>query len=69
MTDIIQIDSGDFGIDSFASFTTGKNKKIVKKKIAKQDFDFLYDEKKGGLYFNENGSEQGLWRWWNRCHP
>ena len=24
------------------------------------DFDFLYDEKKGGLYFNENGSDKGF---------
>ena len=58
--DSIQIDSGDFGIDSFASFTTGKNKKIVKKKLAKQDFDLIYDRKKGGLYFNENGTDKGF---------
>ena len=29
-------------------------------KIAKQDIDFLYDQKKGGLYFNENGLEKGF---------
>ena len=32
----------------------------IKKKLAKQDFDFLYDEKKGGLYFNENGAGKGF---------
>ena len=35
-------------------------KKAVKKKLSKQDFDFLYDEKTGGLYFNENGSDKGF---------
>ena len=34
--------------------------KAVKKKLSKQDFDFLYDEKKGGLYFNENGADKGF---------
>jgi hypothetical protein len=28
--------------------------------LVKQDFDFLYDQKKGGLYFNENGSDKGF---------
>ena len=32
----------------------------MKKKLAKQDFDFLYDRRKGGLYFNENGSDKGF---------
>ena len=36
----------------------GKNKKVVKKKFAKQDFDFLYDEKKGALQWN--GSDKGF---------
>ena len=51
-TDTLEIDTDSFGIDSSATFASGKNKKAVKKKLAKQDFDFLYDEKKGGLYFN-----------------
>ena len=59
-TDTLEIDTDSFGIDSSATFATGKNKKAVKKKLAKQDFDFLYDEKKGGLYFNENGSDKGF---------
>ena len=60
LTDKIEIDTDSFGIDSFATFAVGKNKKKVKKKLAKQDFDFLYDQKKGGLYFNENGADKGF---------
>ena len=59
-TDTLEIDTDSFGIDSSATFAAGKNKKEVKKKLAKQDFDFLYDEKKGGLYFNENGADKGF---------
>ena len=59
-TDTLEIDTDSFGIDGSASFAAGKNKKVVKKKLAKQDFDFLYDQKKGGLYFNENGAEKGF---------
>ena len=59
-TDTLGIDTDSFGIDSSATFASGKNKKTVKKKLAKQDFDFLYDEKKGGLYFNENGADKGF---------
>ena len=58
--DTLEIDTDSFGIDSSATFAAGKNKKEVKKKLAKQDFDFLYDQKKGGLYFNENGSDKGF---------
>ena len=59
-TDTLEIDTESFGINSFATFASGKNKKAVKTKLATQDFDFLYDEKKGGLYFNENGSDKGF---------
>ena len=59
-TDNLDIYTDSFGIASSATFAAGKNKKTVKKKLAKQDFDFLYDEKKGGLYFNENGVERGF---------
>ena len=59
-TDTLEIDTDSFGIDSTGTFTSGKNKKAVKKKLAKQDFDFLYDQKKGGLYFNENGADIGF---------
>ena len=57
--DTLEIDKDGFGVDSVATFAAGKNKKAIKK-LAKQDFDFLYDEKKGGLYFNENGSGKGF---------
>ena len=59
-TDTLEIDTDSFGIDRSATFAAGKNKKAVKKKLAKKDFDFLYDEKKGGLYFNENGADKGF---------
>ena len=57
--DTLEIDTESFGIDSSATFAVGKRKKIVKK-LAKLDIDFLYDEKKGGLYFNENGADKGF---------
>ena len=59
-TDTLEIDADSFGIDSSATFATGKNKKVVMKNLAKQNVVFLYDEKKGGLYFNENGAEKGF---------
>ena len=59
-TDTLKIDTDSFGIDSSATFAAGKNKRAVKKKLAKQDFNFLYDQKKGGLYFNENGADKGF---------
>ena len=58
-TDTLEIDTNSFGIDISATFASGKNKKAIKK-LAKQDFDFLYDQKKGGLYFNENGADKGF---------
>ena len=57
---VLEIDAAGFGIDPSASFAAGKNKKMVKKKLSRQGFDFLYDQKKGGLYFNENGSDKGF---------
>jgi len=59
MTDTLEIDTKSFGIDSSATFSSGKNKKRVKK-TCQEDFDFLYEEKKGGLYFNENGANKGF---------
>ena len=58
-TDTLEIDTDSFGIDSSATFKTAKNKRMLKK-LANEDFDFLYDEKKGGLYFNENGAAKGF---------
>ena len=59
-SDTLEIDTDSFGLDSSATFAAGKNKRAVKKKLAKQDFDFLYDQKKGGLYFNQNGADKGF---------
>ena len=60
LVDTLEIDSGSFGIKDSITFMAGKNKRVVKKKLSRQDFDFLYDEKKGGLYFNENGADIGF---------
>ncbi len=56
----LEIDVDSFNIERSATFAPGNNTKSVKKKLAKHDFDFLYDEKKGGLYFNENGADKGF---------
>ena len=58
-SDTLEIDTDSFGIDNSATFATTKNKRKLKK-LAKKDFDFLYDQKKGGLYFNENGLDKGF---------
>ena len=57
----IRFDAVEWGLRLEEGFTFAicKNKREVKK-LAKQDFDFLYDQKKGGLYFNENGSDKGF---------
>lgn len=58
-TDTLEIDNDSFGVDSSPTFASGKNKNKVKK-LAKKGVDFLYDQKKGGLYFNENGADKGF---------
>ena len=60
LADNLDIDTDSFGINNNQTFAAGKNSKEIKKKLAKQDFDFLYDQKKGGLYFNENGADKGF---------
>lgn len=61
LEDQIEIDSDSFKFqNNSASFADGKNKKAVKAILAKQDFDLLYDQKTGCLYFNENGSDPGF---------
>ena len=39
---------------------SGKNKKIINHELASQEFDFLYDQRSGSLYFNQNGSDKGF---------
>ena len=58
-SDILKIDTESFEIDQTASFKAVRNSKDIKK-FARKTFDFLYDQKKGGLYFNENGSSKGF---------
>ena len=60
LADTLENDADSFGIDSSATFASGKNNKTIKKKLSKLEYDFLYDEKKGGLYFNENGTGKGF---------
>ena len=58
--DTLEIDIDSFGIDRPATFAAARNKKMINRKLAKFDIDFLYDQKKGGLYFNENGLDRGF---------
>jgi len=60
LTDTLVFNANSFGIDSSATFASGINKNEINRILAKQDFDFLFDAKKGGLYFNENGAEKGF---------
>jgi len=60
ITNTLRIDMESFNLGDSPTFAAAKNRKAVKKKLAKQDIAFLYDQKKGGLYFNENGLEKGF---------
>ena len=59
-TDTLEMNTDSFGIDSPATFAAARNKKMIGRQLAKFDIDFLYDRKKGGLYFNENGADKGF---------
>ena len=48
------------GVDGSAMFAHGKNKRMLRKKLSRKSFDFLYDREKGGLYFNDNGLDTGF---------
>ena len=58
--DKLEIDLKSFALGEAASFKTAKSKKAIKKNLSKKELDFLYDQKKGGLYYNQNGAEKGL---------
>ena len=58
-SDNLKIDKDLFGVGKKASFKAAKNKKYLGR-YAKKGYDFIYDEKKGYLYFNENGSDKGF---------
>jgi len=57
--DKLRIDTESFQIKKSSSFKTAKNRMAVNN-FAKKNIDFIYDQKKGGLYFNENGTKKGF---------
>ena len=59
-SDTLRIDADRFEVDITSNYAVGKNKKQVKNKLAKENYDFIYDKKNGGLYFNKNGSDIGF---------
>ena len=56
--DSILLDKDVFSLGEVISIKAASKKNKVKK-AAKSKNDFVYDEKKGLLYFNENGKEKG----------
>ena len=56
--DEILIDKSGFGINKKLRFESVNGKKSVNIE-AESHHDFVYDDKKGVLYFNENGKEEG----------
>ena len=37
-----------------------KNPRQARTKYSRREFDFIYEEKKGGLCFNQNGADNGF---------
>lgn len=63
--DKLAIDFGDYGINGAISFKSvkGKSKSRSAKainRIAKKDYELIYDATAGLLYFNENGAGKGF---------
>ena len=60
LLDTLQISLESFDIDhSSVTFKASKNRKKLRKH-GKKYFNFIYDQAKGGLYFNENGADKGF---------
>ena len=55
----LKVKIDDFGINKSPKFKAAKNAK-QRNMLTRKDIDFIYDQKKGGLYFNENGSKKGF---------
>ena len=57
----LELNPYEWGInpDAGIRFISVRGKK-QRRRAAKQDVDFIYEEKKGGLFFNENGSKKGF---------
>ena len=56
--DTLEISTEAFGIEGNGTFKVAGNKNALKK-AAKKAFDFIYEESRGRLYFNENGDQRG----------
>lgn len=59
--DQVVINVESFGVasgDALIGFA--KNPRKARTKYSRREFDFIYEEKKGGLYFNENGADNGF---------
>ena len=56
--DLILLDKDVFSLGEVIAIEVVSQKKKVKK-ASKKDVDFVYDEKKGLLYFNEDGIQKG----------
>ena len=54
----LEINTQSFGVQSDALFATINSKRV--KRSAKTDNDFIYNQRTGRLYFNQNGSDK---RW------
>ena len=55
----LTVSRNDFDIEKRIKFAIGKNKRAARA-LSNQELDFIYDQKKGGLYYNENGAERGF---------
>lgn len=58
-SDALTIDQSIFGFIDTPSLKIAKNKKATKK-LSKSQHDFILDQSKGMLYFNENGADKGF---------
>ena len=56
--DSILVDKDVFGLGKNVKLKSVEGKKATKK-ASKSNKEFVYDEKKGNLYYNENGKEKG----------
>ena len=57
--DTLSVLRSDFDVGKRIKFATGKNKRAARA-LSNQELDFIYDQKKGGLYYNENGADRGF---------
>ena len=59
--DQVRISLDSFGLvpsDAWIGFA--KNPRQARKKVSRREFSFIYEDKKGGLYYNENGADKGF---------